>query len=548
MKSRLTIGKKISLNVLVMFAAILGIGATSVITNIRMGNRLDSAVEGAAALSEEVAAIREGVRDVAAKTKHEHLAYVIAHLERRAKAGETALKAPSEGLECSMCHTTSSAGTTRKAVAAGAAAVQERVVRLEKVMKSEEDRASLDRIGGDLRDWVAACDDYLRVADSGDFESAHEIVISTLNPLTADIEGAMSELGRHQTEALQTARSEARKEVGEGRWLSIVLTGVTLLVLGVVGLALCRSIGALRRLVAMLQGGARQVAGAARQLCGSSQSLAQGASEQAASLEQTSASSEEINATAQKNLATSQSASALTTKVSDGVIEANQRLEQMVGAMAEINASSQKISKIIQVIDNIAFQTNILALNAAVEAARAGEAGMGFAVVADEVRNLSHRCAEAARETGALIEESITKSQGGSATLAQVAEAIHAITGDNDRVRNLAGEVERASDEQARGIEQILGAIRQMQRVTQESAANAEESASIGTELSSQSESLRSIVRDLSAEIGGSFCGDAEPEYEARSDEAEPRSAGQNTVWRPSEQTVAVGDFPLDDD
>jgi len=176
----------------------------------------------------------------------------------------------------------------------------------------------------------------------------------------------------------------------------------------------------------------------------------------------------------------------------------------MVAAMQEINGSSEKISKIIQVIDDIAFQTNILALNAAVEAARAGEAGMGFAVVADEVRNLSQRCAQAARDTSALIEESIAKSHEGKATLDQVAEAIRSITADNDSVRGLAATVENGSAEQAQGTEQILSAIHQMQRVTQESAANAEESASVGQELDSQAANLRRIVEDLTAVVGRS--------------------------------------------
>src|SRR5207302_988806 len=160
----------------------------------------------------------------------------------------------------------------------------------------------------------------------------------------------------------------------------------------------------------------------------SSQALAQGASEQAASLEETSASSQEINSTTQRNAENSRTAAGLTAQVDEQVKSANQTLAQMLSAMGEISGSSQKISKIIRVIDEIAFQTNILALNAAVEAARAGEAGLGFAVVADEVRNLAQRSAQAAKDTAALIEDSILKSGEGSKKLGEVAGSIRAIT------------------------------------------------------------------------------------------------------------------------
>jgi len=161
------------------------------------------------------------------------------------------------------------------------------------------------------------------------------------------------------------------------------------------------------------------------------------------------------------------------------------------------------MSKIIKTIDEIAFQTNILALNAAVEAARAGEAGMGFAVVADEVRNLAQRCAQAAKDTAALIEESIAKSNDGKTKVDQVAVAIHAITEESGKVKTLVDEVNLGSQEQARGIEQIGKAITQMEQVTQRTAANSEESAAAAEELNAQSETLKDVVVRLSAMVGG---------------------------------------------
>src|SRR4029077_11204444 len=211
----------------------------------------------------------------------------------------------------------------------------------------------------------------------------------------------------------------------------------------------------LRSATEQLAEGAGQITSAASQVASSSQSLAQGASEQAASLEETSASSEEITSMTRKNAENSQSAANVMSAVDQHVKEGNRTLEQMVVSMAEINASSDKISKIIKVIDEIAFQTNILALNAAVEAARAGEAGMGFAVVADEVRNLAQRSAQAAKDTATLIEESVAKSSEGSANLQKVTEVIHSITSSSSKVKVLVDEVNLGSQEQARGIEQI---------------------------------------------------------------------------------------------
>ena len=153
-------------------------------------------------------------------------------------------------------------------------------------------------------------------------------------------------------------------------------------------------------------------------------------------------------------------------------------------------------------IDEIAFQTNILALNAAVEAARAGEAGMGFAVVADEVRNLAQRCAQAAKDTASLIEESIAKSNDGKSKVDQVAAAIREITEESTTIKTLVDEVNLGSQEQARGMEQIGKAITQMEQVTQKTAANAEESASAAEELNAQSESLERHCRAADGDGG----------------------------------------------
>jgi methyl-accepting chemotaxis protein len=287
------------------------------------------------------------------------------------------------------------------------------------------------------------------------------------------------------------------------RLWSMIILAFAVVSGALLAVSIVRSVnGVLRKAVVELSEGAEQVSSAARQVSGSSQSLAQGSSEQAASLEETSASSEEMSSMTRKNAENSQQAAAFMNAVSERVADANRTLADMIASMEQIGASSGRISKIIKVIDEIAFQTNILALNAAVEAARAGEAGMGFAVVAEEVRNLAQRSAQAAKDTASLIEESILKSTEGSRKLEEVAGSILAVTESAGKVKTLVDEVEASSKEQAQGIDQISKAVAQMDQVTQKNAANAEESASASEELNAQSQTLMAVVNQLRELVG----------------------------------------------
>ena len=262
--------------------------------------------------------------------------------------------------------------------------------------------------------------------------------------------------------------------------------------------------GTLRSAVLELAEVSVQIASAASQVAASSQSLAQGASEQSATIEETSSASTEINSMARRTTENSHASAQMVVRSQEGFEKANQSLAEMLSAMDGINSSSQKISKIIKVIDEIAFQTNILALNAAVEAARAGEAGMGFAVVADEVRNLAQRCAQAAKDTADLIEESIQRSHGGRVKVDQVAVAIRAITAESSKIKVLVDEINLGSVEQSSGIEQISRAITQMEQVTQSSAANAEQSAAAAEQLNAQAEHMKDVVEALRTMVDSS--------------------------------------------
>jgi len=297
-----------------------------------------------------------------------------------------------------------------------------------------------------------------------------------------------------------------------------------------------------------LGNGAEQVSTAAAQVASSAHSLAQGASEQAASLEETSSSSEELASMTRKNAENSQQAAEFMYAMSQRVVEANRSLGEMMTSMRDIGASSGKISKIIKVIDEIAFQTNILALNAAVEAARAGEAGMGFAVVADEVRNLAQRSAQAAKDTATLIEDSIAKSSEGSKRLSEVVASIQAITEGAGKVKKLVDEADASSREQALGIEQISKSIAQMDQVTQRTASNAEESAAASEALNDQSQTLLGVVERLQSIVGADSLrrATAHPgKFPDRRLTQPGRISGRRTP-APA-MARSTGEFPLDD-
>jgi methyl-accepting chemotaxis protein len=253
-----------------------------------------------------------------------------------------------------------------------------------------------------------------------------------------------------------------------------------------------------------LDDGSSQVASAAGQLSSTSQSLSEGASEQAASLEETSSSLEEMSSMTKRNAENAQKANDLAKQARQAADKGASDMHTMSAAMEAIKVSSDDIAKIIKTIDEIAFQTNILALNAAVEAARAGEAGMGFAVVADEVRNLAQRSAQAAKETASKIEGAISKSAQGVDISRTVSETLNEIVAKARQVDELVAEVSSASQEQNQGITQINTAIGQMDKVTQSTAASAEESAASSEELSAQAETMKGSVAQLLELVGGS--------------------------------------------
>lgn len=369
---------------------------------------------------------------------------------------------------------------------------------------TDEEKSKLEQVGEFRDSYSKARNKALKLALAGKSAEGLQIYHNQIVPLYKPYSEGLSELL-----ALKSKQAEEIHKISEQNAASAsVILIVTLL--AAFGLLISLSLmiskmitGPITRAVAELNEGAHQVSVASDQLSNASNELASGASQQAAAIQETSASIEESDSMVKQNTDNTHQAAGLAKTTKEFASSSYEKMKNMTVAMDDLKKSSDEIAKIIKVIDEIAFQTNILALNAAVEAARAGDAGKGFAVVAEEVRNLAQKSAQATKDTAKIIETNLNLSKKSADMTQEVNEDIREIDAQSKKISDLLSEISVASKEQSMGIEQINKAIQQMEQVLQANASTAEESASASHELSSQADSVKDIVNTLRIMVEG---------------------------------------------
>lgn len=321
----------------------------------------------------------------------------------------------------------------------------------------------------------------LQVSVTGDYKGEHAIIKDALNKTIVNLKSYITEISRVLNQMSHGNLDVKIDKEFKGDFVEIQNS-------------LNNILAVFNDMLNEIRDAAMQVSAGSKQIADSSQMLSQSATEQASSVEELTAVMSAIAEQTERNAANAKEASEAAELVKEDASEGNRQMKEMLRSMDEIASASANISKIIKVIDEIAFQTNILALNAAVEAARAGQHGKGFAVVAEEVRNLAGRSAQAAKETTSLIEGTVLKTENGMNIAKETATALTKIVDGVTRAAKLVGEIATSSNEQATGISQVNQGVLQISEVIQTNSATSQQTAASSQELSSQADVLNDLV------------------------------------------------------
>ena len=338
---------------------------------------------------------------------------------------------------------------------------------------------------------VTIADSMLRMGTTGNLILSPEDVknISVLTERKDEL-GKLSNGASALVSHITNISNELESVAGGDLTTEVVLLSDT----DTMGKSMKQMVDSLNNMFTEINAAANQVSTGSKQVADGAQSLAQGATEQAASIEELSSSIAEIAKRTKENAVTADKTAHLSESIKGNAEKGSRQMDEMISAVNDINEASTNISKIIKTIDDIAFQTNILALNAAVEAARAGQHGKGFAVVAEEVRNLASKSAEAAKDTGDMIQNSMEKAELGSRIAGETAASLSEIVTGIQESSQLVTAIASSSEEQSLGISQINTGIDQVAQVVQQNSATAEESAAASEEMSGQSDMLQQLI------------------------------------------------------